>query len=276
MDPAATLRFVSVNGMRLAYHDVGTGPPLVLIHGGGPGASGWSNYQRNIPALSQSRRLLVVDLPGYGQSDNPPVDEAPLAFYARAVRGLLDALGIGPVDIVGNSLGGGTALQLALQDPDRVRRLVLMGPAGGLALTTPQPTEGLKVLLDYYAPPGPSRPKLEAFLRLMVYDPSALTEDLIAARFAQSLRPEIVARPPLTAATLQRLEPLWRECHRVQHPTLLVWGRDDRVVPLDSAWVLLRQLPDVRLHVLSQCGHWVQWERATEFNRLVEAFLAHA
>ena len=157
----STSRVAKAGDLQLHYHEAGTGAPLVLLHGGGPGASAWRNWKQNLPALAGHFRVLAVDQPGYGRSDKPLVRGGMWEFYARAVRDLLDELGIERTHFVGNSLGGGTTLKFALDHPERTDRLVLMGPAGGmLPITSCWPSEGLKTLMAFYAPPGPSREKM--------------------------------------------------------------------------------------------------------------------
>src|SRR5512146_3073201 len=182
--------------MHLHYEQAGpgTGTPVVLLHGGGPGASGMSNFGRNLPVFAERFRTLVVDQPGFGKSDKPPVTENYFRFSAQALAGLLDELGIGRVHLVGNSLGGGTAVRFALSYPDRADRLVLMGP-GGLSLNVfaPDPTEGVRRLAEFPAPPGPSREKMAEFLRTLVFDQRLITEELIDERFAAASEPESLA-----------------------------------------------------------------------------------
>jgi 4,5:9,10-diseco-3-hydroxy-5,9,17-trioxoandrosta-1(10),2-diene-4-oate hydrolase len=268
-----TSRFAQSGGLRIHYNEAGSGEPLVCLHGGGPGASGWSNYSRNVDAFARRFRTLLVDLPGFGESDKPPIEGEILAFFADAVIGALDTIGVERASFVGNSLGGATSLMIAMRHPARVRRLVLMGPGGGLPILTPWPTEGIKHLLSFYDPPGPSLERLKAFIDVMVYDSSQLTDALLKERFEAATRPDTVAGYPLKRSALGRMAPLWKDLAKVPHRTLVVWGRDDRTVPLDAGLILLNQLPDSRLHVFSKCGHWAQWERAEEFNRLVETFL---
>lgn len=269
----STSRYVQAGPWRIHYNEAGAGEPVICIHGGGPGASGWSNYRRNIDALAQHFRTILIDLPGYGKSDKVPIEGGRFTFYARAVREFMDALGIERAHFIGNSLGGGTTLKFALDYPERAGRLVLMGPAGMVAPFAPQPSEGLKMLWSYYDPPGPSFEKLRAFVDVMVYDPAQITDDLLRERYEASIQPEVVANPPLGRAAAGAIEELWRELPKVRQPTLLIWGRDDRVVPFDNAFIMLRLMPDVRLHVFGNCGHWAQWEHAEEFNRLVIDFL---
>ncbi len=258
-------------------HDVGKGAPVVLLHGGGPGASGWSNFKANVEALSVRFRVVVVDQPGFGRSHKPHHDSpAQLNPYnAKAVLAVLDELGIRRADFVGNSMGGATALTIALEHPERARRLVLMGTGGGMPLLSCEPSEGYKVLGGFYAPPGPTADKMRELVRVMVYDPRAESDELIEERLAAATDPEAVRFYEVMNQIFRsgKRGDLWRRVDQVEHPTLLVWGRDDRTVPMDAGLFLLRQLPNVELHIFARCAHWVQSERAAEFNRLVEEFL---
>jgi 4,5:9,10-diseco-3-hydroxy-5,9,17-trioxoandrosta-1(10),2-diene-4-oate hydrolase len=269
-----TSRFIQAGGRRLHYHDAGAGPALLMIHGGGPGAGGWSNYRRNVDALSERFRVVIPDLPGFGRSDKPQITTSLYRFLADAMRDLLDALGIDKAHIVGNSLGGATALKLALDTPDRADRLVLMGAGGGLPLMSPRPSEGQKHLFTYYEGEGPTPEKLDRFLDCMVFDRAAITEELFNERLEASLQPGLKEGWPFSKTRPPILEPLWKDYDRIRSKTLLIWGRDDRTIPLDNAWAMLNQIPDVRLHVFGKTGHWAQWERAPEFNQLVIGFLS--
>ncbi|WP_425427048.1 4,5:9,10-diseco-3-hydroxy-5,9,17-trioxoandrosta-1(10),2-diene-4-oate hydrolase [Actinophytocola xinjiangensis] len=266
-----------VGGFRLHYHEQGTGEALVLLHGGGPGASGWSNFGPNLPVFAQRFRTLVVDQPGFGGSDRPEITDQYFAFSAAALVRLLDERGIERAHVVGNSLGGGTAVRLALDHPDRAGRLVLMAPGGlNLSVFAPDPTEGVKRLYQFAAPPGPSRDKLAAFLRTLVYDPALITDELVEQRYANAADPGALAAMASLGASFAAYPErgmLWREAHRLRQRVLLVWGREDRVNPLDGALVALKVIPRARLHVFGRCGHWAQLERFAEFNRLVLDFL---
>jgi 4,5:9,10-diseco-3-hydroxy-5,9,17-trioxoandrosta-1(10),2-diene-4-oate hydrolase len=155
---------VTVAGTPIFFAEAGEGPSVVMLHGGGPGASGVSNYSRNIDALAEHFRVIVPDMPGYGRSGKGVDQSDPFGYLAGMIRGLLDELGLATAHLVGNSYGGAAALRLALDTPQRVGKLVLMGP-GGIGTTRGAPTAGLKSLLSYYGGAGPSRDKLEAFIR---------------------------------------------------------------------------------------------------------------
>lgn len=271
---------VRVKGADIFVTDTGgDGPAVVMLHGGGPGASGVSNYSRNIDALAQSHRVIVPDMPGYGRSTKHVDHSDPFGYLADMIRGLLDEMNIATAHLVGNSYGGAAALRLALDTPHRAGKLVLMGP-GGIGTTRGLPTAGLKSLLSYYGGDGPSREKLAAFIRTyLVYDGAAVPDELIDLRYQASLDPEVVADPPLQRPkglpTLLRMD-LTRDkrLKRLPNPTLVLWGRDDKVNRPSGGPLLLNLMPNAQLVMTSQTGHWMQWERAELFNQLVTEFLS--
>jgi 4,5:9,10-diseco-3-hydroxy-5,9,17-trioxoandrosta-1(10),2-diene-4-oate hydrolase len=273
-----TERTVRVNGKDIFLADTGTGPPVVLLHGGGPGASGVSNYSRNIKPLAQHFRVIVPDMPGYGRSAKGVDGSDPFGYLADHIRGMLDELGIGRAHLVGNSYGGSCALRLALDTPHRVDRLVLMGP-GGIGTTRGLPTAGLKNLLGYYGGDGPSLDKLRTFIRTyLVYDGDAVPESLIQTRYESSITPEVVANPPLQRPS--SLRTLWRmdftrdpRLAKLATPTLVIWGRDDKVNKPSGAAMLGERMPNADVLLTANTGHWVQWERADFFNAVTTAFL---
>jgi len=267
-------KFVNSPRGKIHYHDVGEGEATILIHGGGPGAYGYSNYRRNIGSLSQGRRIITLDLPGYGQSDSRDAPGSIWEPLAGAVLELVDQEKLDKVSFVGNSLGGGTSLRFALDHPDRTRKLVLMGPGGSLPATSTFPTEGLLRMLTFYANEGPTIEKLKRVVDLLVFDPSQISDELIAERFKTATLPHTMANPPLKGRGYNPKDDLWREpLNMLPHETLIIWGREDRVLPLDMAFILLKNIPKAELHVFPNCGHWAQWEKADEFNLLVGNFL---
>ncbi len=273
-----TSRFADVGELRLHYHEAGDGPALIYLHGGGPGSSGLSNFSRNIDPFSGRYRVIALDLPGYGQSSKPPIEGSIWRFYAAAIAGFIDALGLAKAHLVGNSLGGGVALRTALDYPEKVDRLVLMGPAGGYSTLAPSPTEGIMALLTFYDAPAPTPEKLRNFLRYLVYDTGSISDELLNARFAQAMEPETARNMPLRlgpGSPIHATEDLWRErLDWLPHETLIVWGREDRVNTLEGGMILMRQIPNARLLVFPKCGHWAQWEKADEFNRVLGDFLS--
>lgn len=276
----STSRFAQVrDDLRLHYHEAGVGndTTIVLLHGGGPGASSWSNFARNIPVLAQRFHVLAVDQPGYGRSDKPTEHPQYFVHSASALSDLLDTLGITDrVHLLGNSLGGGAAVRFALDYPERAGRLVLMGPGGlSVNLFAPDPTEGVKNLGRFSY--EPTRENLEAFLRIMVFDQSLITPELVEERFASASTPESLAAAKAMGKSFSSAEfekgMLWRDAYKLRQRVLLIWGREDRVNPLDGALVALKMIPRAQLHVFGGCGHWAQLEKFDEFNRLTADFL---
>ncbi len=279
MTTTLTEHTVLVDSKPIFVAEAGGGPAVVMLHGGGPGASGVSNYSRNIDALAEHFRVIVPDMPGYGRSVKGVDQRDPFGYLADMMRGLLDELDIDTAHLIGNSYGGAAALRLALDTPHRVGKLVLMGP-GGIGTTRRAPTAGLKNLLAYYGGDGPSREKLEAFVRnYLVYDGASVPDELIDRRYAASIDPEVVADPPLRRPS--GLRTLWRmdltrdpRLKRLQTPTLVLWGRDDKVNRPAGGPMLLNMMPNAELVMTSHTGHWMQWERADLFNQLVAEFLS--
>ena len=278
LEPASG-RIIRAAGRDIFVVEVGEGPPLLMLHGGGPGATGMSNFSRNVPALAQRFRVILPDMPGYGRSSKGLDRKDPFGELARAMLGLLDALGVEKAHLLGNSLGGSCALRLALEAPERADRLVLLGP-GGIDTSRRPPTEGLVHLLDYYSGEGPTREKFEQFLRNdLVFDGAALPDALIATRYAASIDPEVVANPPLVRpkdlANARALDlTLDPRLGSLETPTLVLWGTEDRVNPASGGRSLQERMPNCDLYLFGRTGHWVQWERAAQFNAATIAFLS--
>ena len=274
-----TLRELATDEGVLRYHEAGAGPALLLLHGSGPGVTGWRNFRQNLPALAERFRCLVLEFPGFGVSD--PTDRHPMVAAPRAVRTLLDGLGLRRVDVIGNSMGGVVALQLATRVPEVFRRIVTIGGVG-TTLFSPFPAEGLNLLMDFTD--QPSRDGLVRWLNSMVCDTALITEQLVEERWRQATDPATLAsarkmygrealRAQLAAAGESDQPPYWAMLHKVRARTLLTWGRDDRVSPLDMALVPLRTIPDAELHVLPNCGHWAMIEQRKAWENAVIAFL---
>lgn len=292
LNPKATMtvtaslneRTVRANDRDIFVAETGSGAPVVLLHGGGPGASGLSNFSRNIDALAEHFHVIVPDLPGYGRSTKGVDGSDPFGFLADTIRATLDGLGIDTASLVGNSYGGACALRLALDTPDRVDKLVLMGP-GGVGTTRKPPTKGLNALLSYYGGEGPTREKLETFIReYLVFNGRAIPDSVIDERFQASIDPEVVAAPPLRRPSgPTALRTLWRmdftrdkRLRSLMTPTLVVWGSEDRVNRPSGGPTLARTMPRSELFEVPAAGHWVQWEEADRFNRKVVDFLQAA
>jgi 2-hydroxy-6-oxonona-2,4-dienedioate hydrolase len=261
----------------LHYHEAGDGPPLLLLHGSGPGVSAWANFRGNLAAFAAHFRVLALDMPGFGISYSP--EENPVMHAPGAVSTFLDALGIDRLAVVGNSLGGGVAARLAASEPERVSRLVTLGGVG-IPLFSPLPSEGIIRLVEFVE--DPTRDRLVQWMRSMVYDPAVLTDEFVEMRWQAATDPTALAgiRRMYNADMLAALRPVMLDnpatltmLRQIKAPTLLTWGRDDRVTPLDGALAPMRLIPKCELHVFPDCGHWCMIERKDEFESLVLSFL---
>ncbi|MDF3282996.1 MULTISPECIES: alpha/beta hydrolase [unclassified Gordonia (in: high G+C Gram-positive bacteria)] len=275
---APTDKYQSLSRFRIHYVEAGTGHPLILLHGGGPGATGMTNYGQNIGPLAQHFRVLALDMPGWGDSD-PQTRETGFDHPGVLIE-FLDALGIDRAALVGNSMGGMTSVTTATRFPERVSHLITMGaPAPVPHIFSPAgPSEGIKVLARAYHDMTPAN--MKQLVETMVFDNAFATDELSTARCEAALtKPEHLQnwrnwaedpRNPITYFSLGN------EISKITAPSLIVQGRDDRVVPFESALHLVSQIPDSRMVMFNRCGHWAQMEHADEFNRLVIDFVTNS
>ncbi|MQG95095.1 alpha/beta fold hydrolase [Pseudomonas sp. MN1F] len=264
--------------LQVHYNDLGEGAEtVVMLHGSGPGASGWANFNRNIePLLAAGYRVLLMDCPGWSKSDPIICRGSRSDLNATALKGLLDVLGLERVHILGNSMGGHSAVAFALSHPQRVGKLVLMGGGtGGASPFVPMPTEGIKLINALYR--EPTIDNLKKMMNVFVYDPSDLTEALFQTRLDNMLsrRDHLDNFVASLAANPKQFPDFGARLGEIKARTLVIWGRNDRFVPLDVGLRLIAGIADAELHVFNNCGHWAQWEHAATFNRLVLDFLQH-
>ncbi len=280
---AGTQRELATKQGVLRYHEAGAGagagPPLLLLHGSGPGVTGWRNYRGVLGAFAEHFRCLILEFPGFGVSD--PGDGHPMVMAQSAVGRFLDGLGLGAVSMIGNSMGGIVASTVAIQEPQRVRKLVTIGGIG-TNIFSPGPGEGIRTLMEFTD--NPTREGLIRWLQAMVYDPAVVTEELIEERWALATEPktlEIAQRmygskafaATMQAALASEATPYWAQFHKITAPTMLTWGRDDRVSPVDMAMLPMRAIPHAELHVFPNCGHWTMIEAKQAWVTAVLAFL---
>lgn len=267
-----------VEGLTFAYHEAGEGEPLIMLHGSGPGVSAWSNFQYNLPVFAERFRTIMPDLPGFGASELPELDEIYPVVAARWIARLMDQLGIASAVFVGNSMGGAVAAELARLAPERVSRMALMG-SGGLSVGVfgPETSEGMVRLFEFLQ--EPTRDRMIAWIKTMVFDHGRITDELVDERMRNAMADGVLQRTQAIFGSLfnpanrAKYTPLWTQAATITTPTLLVWGRDDRMLPYDQAHFANRWLPDVELHTFARCGHWAQIERKSDFERVVLEFL---
>jgi pimeloyl-ACP methyl ester carboxylesterase len=268
--PVATPNSIDAGGIRTHYLEAGSGHPVVMLHGSGPGVSGTANWQHNIGTLAKSFRVLAPDIVGFGDTERPDDVVYSLRTWTDHVWAFLDAQGIKSASIVGNSLGGRIAMQMATDQPGRITKMVLMGSPGvGMTLT-----DGLAALRAYC----PSHDAMRELLRnFFAVDPAMITDELVNIRYEAS-----VANGAFEAYEAMFNDPRHKgselgitedEVRAITTPILLVHGREDRVVPLAVSVTMLGLFPNADLHVFSACGHWTQIERAQEFSALVANYL---
>lgn len=291
--PEPDTNYLNYDGTLVFYEVEGNNEEtIVLLHGGGPGASTRSNFEYNLPELGEHYRLVLIDLPGYGKSGpaTQAARESAFAYYAKVVAAVLDDLDIHRVSLIGNSLGGGVAFRFANLYPERTIRLVLLGPAG-VCYPVFSPSGRIHASLGERSRAvlhNPTPETMRAFLAEMVYDRTVITDDVITERLAAlSLAGDREnSTSPIFAMWMEakdgvvRFNPAdfecWRDCSRVAAPTLLIWGRDDHFNPVDGALYPLQYMPNAQLHVFGRCGHWAQVEHRREFDAAVLDFIGQA
>ena len=264
-------RTIDVNGIKTNLHDIGSGQPVMLIHGSGPGVTAWANWRLVMPELSRNYRVIAPDMLGFGFTERPNNTQCNVERWVNHAIGILDALDIEQCDLVGNSFGGGIALALAIRHPNRVRRLILMGSVGVPFTLTP----GLDAVWGY----SPSLTTMKGLLDIFAYDRSLVTDELAELRYEASIRPGFhEAFSTMFPAPRQRwvdeLASKEANIRAIQHETLIMHGREDQIIPLHTSQQLFEWIPKSQLHLFGQCGHWTQIEHAARFSTLVSDFLA--
>ena len=263
-------RSVQAAGITTNYHDVGDGFPALFIHGSGPGVSAWANWRLVMPALSERLRVIAPDMAGFGFSERPAGIRYDLDTWVAQAIGLLDALGLEQADVVGNSFGGALALAMAIRHPQRVRRLVLMGSVG----VPFDITEGLDAVWGY----TPSFENMRRIMDYFAWNRSLVNDELAELRYRASIRPGFQESfgamfPAPRQRWVDALASREEHIRALPHETLIVHGRDDRVIPLLTSLTLAEWIDRSQLHVYGRCGHWTQIEHAARFAKLVGDFL---
>ncbi len=256
------------------YHDVGEGPTVLLLHGSGPGVSAYANWRLTFASLSSRFRLLAPDLAGFGFTDVPADIDYTRERWLTQIIDFLDGLGVTRTHVVGNSFGGSMALALAIARPDLVDRMVLMGSVG----VHFEITHGLDEVWGY----EPSEATMGHLIRdVFAYDPGLVTDDLVRMRYLASIRPGVQEKfSSMFPAPRQRwVDAMAHDESAIRAlgvPTLMVHGRDDKVIPVATSLRLHELIDDSQVHLFGRCGHWTQIERADEFARVVADFLTPA
>jgi len=264
---------IDAGGIEVNYHDIGEGFPVLMIHGSGPGVSAFANWRLVMPELSKQRRVIAPDMVGFGFTERPHGFAYTMDNWVKQAIDLLDALNLPQVDLVGNSFGGALSLALTIRYPKRVRRLVLMGAAGVSFPITP----ALDAVWGY----EPSFENMRRIMDLFAYDRGLVNDDLARLRYEASNRPGFhESYSAMFPAPRQRwvdaLASNEQDIAAIEQETLIVHGRDDKVIPVESSLRLSQLISRSQLHVFGRCGHWTQIEHSARFAQLVSNFLAEA
>lgn len=268
-NPELGTRVVAV-GIQTNCHDIGQGQPVFLVHGSGPGVSAYANWRLTMPALSKHFRVIAPDMVGFGFTERPENHDYCMDNWVKHIVGVMDALEIEKAHIVGNSFGGALAIATALRHPERIDRMVLMGAAG----TQFELTEGLDAVWGY----TPSIKNMRDLLDIFAYDRSLVSDELARLRYEASIQPGFQESfssmfPAPRQRWVDALASSDADIRGLSNETLIIHGREDRVVPLSSSLRLAELIDRAQLHVFGRCGHWTQIEQTDRFNRLVVEFL---
>jgi pimeloyl-ACP methyl ester carboxylesterase len=275
IDWSEHLRDAEIEGRRVRYVDMGSGdgPPIVLVHGL---AGNWQNWLENIPRLSRERRVVALDLPGFGQSDDP-VERITISGYGRTVDALSEHLDLGEVVVVGNSMGGFVAAETAIQFPERVERLALISAAGIASSDlrrAPVMVWGRIAMLA--GARGAAEKRLAIVrprIRHLVYSTIMRHPTKIAPEMLWEMS-EGAGRSAFRPALEAILDYDFRDrLGDIASPTLIIWGEDDMLVPVEDAERYERNIPGARKIVLDDTGHVAMIERPPTVNRALLEFI---
>jgi 4,5:9,10-diseco-3-hydroxy-5,9,17-trioxoandrosta-1(10),2-diene-4-oate hydrolase len=253
---------------RIHYHEQGQGEVVIFLHGAGGGASGYSNFKGNYPEFAKAGyRTIVPDLLGYGLSSKSDIAQYDLDFFVAGVKGMVDALGLKNITLLGNSLGGAVALGYALAYPDEVSRLILMAPGGVEDLDTYLAMPGIANMFQIYQSGKTGAEAMRAVMTMQLFDPSLLTDEII------NERAPIAATQTQAARSVLKVPNLTDRLHELKCPVFGFWGVNDHFNPVGGATKLLDNCPQARMVLVNRCGHWVQVEHRDMFNRSCIDFL---
>lgn len=252
----------------IAITETGEGPAVVFIHGSGPGASGLSNFKQNVAAFADAGyRVLLPDMIGYGASSKPEGIDYTLALFTDTLFDALAQAGVTEAVLVGNSLGGGVAVQMALDHPGFATKLVLMAPGCIEELPVYFAMPGIAKMVGDFTSPDFTVEDQKKLVSNLVYDPSVITDELVAERYA------VARTQPKDVLARMRTPNLAPRLGELPMPILGFWGLNDEFCPASGAQRFLDACPDARFLTFNKVGHWVQVERTDEFNRYTLVFL---
>ncbi len=255
-------------GYELHYLEHGSGPPVVFVHGSGPGVSAYSNFFPNYREIAAAGyRALLPDMVGFGWSSKPTGLDYTLDLFTSTLLEFLDRLEIPRCVLVGNSLGGAISIKVAIDHPQRVERLVVMGPGGLESRETYFKMPGIQKMVSQFVGAGFDREGLRRLLELLAYDPKTVTDELVEQRL------NILKTQPKDVLARMSIPDLTAELGKLRCPLLGFWGIEDQFCPASGYEKILRAVADSRFIMYARCGHWAMIERAQDFNKNVIEFL---
>jgi len=255
-------------GYELHYLEQGSGPAVVFVHGSGPGVNAYSNFFPNYREIAAAGyRSVMPDMVGFGWSSKPTGIDYTLELFTSTLSEFLDQLGIRRCALVGNSLGGAIAIKLAIDQPERITRLIVMGPGGLESRETYFKMPGIQKMVSEFVGTGFDRDSLRRLLELLAYDPKVVTDELVEQRL------NVLKTQPKDVLARMSIADLTPELGKIRCPLLGFWGIEDKFCPASGYEKILRAVADSRFIIYSRCGHWAMIERAGDFNRNVIGFL---
>jgi 2-hydroxymuconate-semialdehyde hydrolase len=251
------------------YHDVGEGETVMFIHGSGPGVTAFANWRLAMPEISKNYRVIAPDMVGFGYTDRPEGIEYNMDTWVQQTLDLMDALELDKAHIVGNSFGGALALAFAIRYPERVNKLVLMGSVG----VHFDMTLGLDKVWGY----TPSFDNMKELLDIFAYNRAIVTDELAELRYQASIRPGFQESfsamfPAPRQQWADAMESDEQDIKKLTNDTLIIHGREDKVIPLQNSIRLNQLIKKSQLHIFGECGHWTQIEHKNKFNTMLLNF----
>lgn len=261
---------VQTGEFKTNYLEQGEGFPLIFIHGSGPGVSAYANWRLVLPQVAEVAHCYAPDMIGFGYSSKPTDVKYGRELWTKQIIDFMDALGIEQADFVGNSFGGSLALSVVINYPERVRKIIMMGPMG----VEFNISYGLNEVWGY----KPSPENMFNMIDLFTYNKKYATKELANVRYEASIEPGFQEAfssmfPYPRQSSVDDLSFSDDEIKKVKNKALIVHGREDLVIPIENSYRLINLLENSELHVFGGCGHWTQIEKADEFSALVKNFV---